>query len=224
MKTLARDKDAQKRADAAESLGDMGAWDAVPALAAALKDPSADVRIAATYALTKLKDHAQEAVPALKEMLGDPNSLVRYNAVVALQNMDAATHGRADAGPGPAAGGPRQGDPRERPQDAVQRGPAGEGGARHAGRRAGAGPGGGAARGLRRAVARGREARERALGARAGGAAHAAGPQGDGCQGAPRPGHRPAGPAALPGRHRAVHGADDGRPRPGGRFRRRGRA
>jgi HEAT repeat protein len=91
MKTLARDKDAQKRADAAESLGDMGAWDSVPALTAALKDPSADVRIAATYALTKLKDHAQEAVPALKEMLADPNSLVRYNAVVALQNMDAAT-------------------------------------------------------------------------------------------------------------------------------------
>jgi hypothetical protein len=52
---------------------------------------SADVRIAATYALTKLKDHAQPAVPALKEMLTDPNSLVRYNAVVALQNMDAAT-------------------------------------------------------------------------------------------------------------------------------------
>lgn len=91
MKTLAKDKDAQKRADAAESLGDMGAWDSVPALTAALKDPSADVRIAATYALTKLKDHAQEAVPALKEMLTDPNSLVRYNAVVALQNMDAAT-------------------------------------------------------------------------------------------------------------------------------------
>jgi HEAT repeat protein len=91
MKVLARDKDAEKRADAAEGLGDMGAWDSVPALTAALKDPSADVRIAATYALTKLKDHAQPAVPALKEMLADPNSLVRYNAVVALQNMDAAT-------------------------------------------------------------------------------------------------------------------------------------
>jgi HEAT repeat protein len=69
----------------------MGAWDSVPALTEALKDPSADVRIAATYALTKLKDHAQPAVPALKEMLADPNGLVRYNAVVALQNMDAAT-------------------------------------------------------------------------------------------------------------------------------------
>jgi HEAT repeat protein len=91
MKTLAGDKDAVKRADAAESLGDMGAWDAVPALTAALKDPAADVRIAATYALTRLKDHARDAVPALKEMLADPSSLVRYNAVVALQNMDAAT-------------------------------------------------------------------------------------------------------------------------------------
>jgi HEAT repeat protein len=93
MKTLAKDKDPQKRADAAESLGDMGAWDAVPALAAALKDPSADVRIAATYGLTKLKEHAKDAVPALKEVLADPNSLVRYNAVVALQNLDAATPG-----------------------------------------------------------------------------------------------------------------------------------
>jgi HEAT repeat protein len=91
MKTLATHKDPQARADAAESLGDMGAWDAVPALTAALKDRSADVRIAATYALTKLKEHAREAVPALKEMLSDPNGLVRYNAVVALQNMDAAT-------------------------------------------------------------------------------------------------------------------------------------
>ena len=87
MKVLARDKDALRRADAAEDLGDMGAWDAVPALTEALKDPSADVRIAATYALTKLKDHAQPAVPALKEMMADPNSLVRYNAVVALQDL-----------------------------------------------------------------------------------------------------------------------------------------
>lgn len=93
MKTLAKDKDPQKRASAAEDLGTMGAWDAVPALAAALEDPSADVRIAATYGLTRLKEHAKDAVPALKKVLADPNALVRYNAVVALQNLDAATPG-----------------------------------------------------------------------------------------------------------------------------------
>ena len=91
MKKLATDKKADVRADAAKELGDMGAWDAVPALAAALKDPSADVRAGAAYALVKLKDKAKDAAPALKEALGDRDHLVRYNAVVALQNMEAAT-------------------------------------------------------------------------------------------------------------------------------------
>jgi HEAT repeat protein len=91
MKQLASHKDPQVRADAAESLGDMGAWDAVPALAAALKDPSADVRVSATYALTKLQEHSRDAVPALKEVLADPNRTVRYNAAVALSFLDAAT-------------------------------------------------------------------------------------------------------------------------------------
>jgi HEAT repeat protein len=91
MKKLATDKKAEVRADAAKALGDMGAWDAVPALAAALKDPSADVRAGAAYALVKMKDRAKDAAPALKDALGDRDRLVRYNAVVALHNMEAAT-------------------------------------------------------------------------------------------------------------------------------------
>src|SRR5712692_2819004 len=67
MKKLATDKKAEERSAAAKELGDMGAWDAVPALAAALKDPSADVRAGAAYALVKLKDKAKDAAPALKE-------------------------------------------------------------------------------------------------------------------------------------------------------------
>src|SRR5262245_36667148 len=91
MKKLATDKKAQVRADAAKELGDMGAWDAVPALAAALKDPAGEVRVAAAYALVELKDKAKDAAPALKEALTDRERLVRYNAVVALHNMEAAT-------------------------------------------------------------------------------------------------------------------------------------
>jgi HEAT repeat protein len=90
-KKLAGDKKASVRADAAKELGQMGAWDAVPALAAALKDPAAEVRGMAAYALVKLKDHAKPAAPALKEALADSDRLVRYNAVVALHTMDAAT-------------------------------------------------------------------------------------------------------------------------------------
>jgi HEAT repeat protein len=91
MKKLATDKKADVRADAARELGNMGAWDAVPALAAALRDPSAEVRAGAAYALVALKDKSREAAPALKEALGDRDRLVRYNAVVALHNMEAAT-------------------------------------------------------------------------------------------------------------------------------------
>jgi hypothetical protein len=69
----------------------MGAWDAVPALAAALKDPDAHVRVNASYALAKLKDAAKDAVPAVKEVLADRDPTVRYNAVVILHNLHAAT-------------------------------------------------------------------------------------------------------------------------------------
>jgi HEAT repeat protein len=90
-KKLATDKKASVRADAAKELGDIGAWDAVPALAAALKDPAPEVRAGAAYALVKLKDKAKDATPALKEALGDSDRLVRYNAVVALHNMETGT-------------------------------------------------------------------------------------------------------------------------------------
>jgi HEAT repeat protein len=91
IKKLATDKKAETRAAAAKELGEMGAADAVPALGAALKDPSADVRAGAAYALVKLKDDARDATPALKEALADGERTVRYNAVVALSNMQAAT-------------------------------------------------------------------------------------------------------------------------------------
>jgi HEAT repeat protein len=91
MKKLATDKKPEVRADAAKQLGDLGAWDDVPALAAALKDPSAEVRAGAAYALVELKDKAKDAVPALKEALGDRDRLVVYNVVVALHNMEAGT-------------------------------------------------------------------------------------------------------------------------------------
>src|SRR5262245_51637369 len=71
MKKLANDRNASVRADAARELGDMHAWDAVEALAAALKDSSPEVRIAAAAALVDLKDKARDAAPALKQALAD---------------------------------------------------------------------------------------------------------------------------------------------------------
>ena len=91
VKKLSTSKKPEERAAAAEALGDMGAWDAVPALAAALKDPDAHVRVNASYALAKLKDAAKDAVPAVKGVLADPDPTVRYNAVVILHNLHAAT-------------------------------------------------------------------------------------------------------------------------------------
>jgi len=91
VKKLSTSKKPDERAAAAEALGDMGAWDAVPALAAALKDPDAHVRVSATYALAKLKDAAKDAVPAVKGVLADRDPTVRYNAVVILHNLHAAT-------------------------------------------------------------------------------------------------------------------------------------
>src|SRR3954468_18086400 len=69
-KKLATDKKAEVRADAARELGEMGAWDSVPALATALEDPADEVRAASAGALVDLKEHAKPAVPALKKALG----------------------------------------------------------------------------------------------------------------------------------------------------------
>ncbi len=91
MKKLAKDKDPDVRAEAARELGNMGAWDAVPALATALSDPSDQVRANAAYALAGLKDKARDAVPALRDALHDPDRTTRYNVIVALINLKAAT-------------------------------------------------------------------------------------------------------------------------------------
>src|SRR4051794_21937115 len=90
-KKLATDKNAEVRAESARTLGEMGAWDAVPALAKALEDPADEVRAASAGALVDLKEHARPAVPALEKALDDRYRSVRYNAVVALHNLDAAT-------------------------------------------------------------------------------------------------------------------------------------
>src|SRR5687768_6074732 len=72
MKKLAKDKDPETRAYAARSLGDMGATDAVSALAAALtNDREEAVRASAAAALWKLGEASREALPALKDALRD---------------------------------------------------------------------------------------------------------------------------------------------------------
>jgi HEAT repeat protein len=91
IKKLSTSKKAEERADAAEELGNLGAWDAVPALGAALKDPDSHVRANAIYALAELKDAAKDAVPQVKGVLADSDPLVRYNAVIILNNLKAAT-------------------------------------------------------------------------------------------------------------------------------------
>jgi len=91
VKKLATSKKAEERAAAAEELGNLGAWDAVPALAAALKDPDTHVRGRAIYALTQLKDAARPAAPEIKGVLTDGDPTTRYNAIVILKNLDLAT-------------------------------------------------------------------------------------------------------------------------------------
>lgn len=91
MKKLAKSKDPEERHAAAERLGNMGATDAVPALAAALKDREPAVRAAAAAALWELKEAARDAMPALKEALNDPDGAVLINAAGALRQLDVVT-------------------------------------------------------------------------------------------------------------------------------------
>jgi HEAT repeat protein len=91
VKTLARDKSADDRARAAERLGDLKAVDAVPALAAALKDKDARVRAHAAGALLEIGEPAIAAKPALQEALLDSDSTTVWNAAGALRNMGAVT-------------------------------------------------------------------------------------------------------------------------------------
>jgi HEAT repeat protein len=91
IKTLARDRSADDRARAAERLGDLKAVEAVPALAAALKDKDARVRAHAAGALLEIGEPAASAKPALQEALLDSDSTTVWNAAGALKNMGLVT-------------------------------------------------------------------------------------------------------------------------------------
>lgn len=86
-KTLAKDRDAKDRADAARWLGGRKSPEAVAALAAALSDPDAAVRQAAASALWDTGEDASAAKPALEKALGDPVAAVTARAAGALAAM-----------------------------------------------------------------------------------------------------------------------------------------
>lgn len=84
-KTLAGDRDASARAEAAWQLGQVGATDSIPALIAALeKDSSSAVRANAAASLWHLGNASQPAIPALTRALDDPSGAVVHNAAGAL--------------------------------------------------------------------------------------------------------------------------------------------
>jgi len=91
IKKLARDKDPEVRSMAAERLGSLGLPEAVPALAAALKDKDSSVRANAAGALLQLGEAAKDAMPALQEALLDSDSTTVWNAAGALHNMGTVT-------------------------------------------------------------------------------------------------------------------------------------
>ena len=88
---LARDKDADVRSSAADRLGMLKAVEAVPALAAALRDKDSTVRAEAAGALLRIGEAGKEAMPALREALFDSNSITVWNAAGALKNMGLVT-------------------------------------------------------------------------------------------------------------------------------------
>jgi len=75
----------QERADAAGRLGILHDARAVPALAAALKDPSKLVRSNAAWALGEIGDPS--AASALRETLSDPDAFTRNDAAEALRKL-----------------------------------------------------------------------------------------------------------------------------------------
>jgi HEAT repeat protein len=91
IKKLTRDKNAENRANAAERLGNMKAAEAVPFLAAALKDKESSVRSSAAGALLEMGEAAKDAQPALQEALLDSDSTTVWNAAGALHNMGVVT-------------------------------------------------------------------------------------------------------------------------------------
>jgi HEAT repeat protein len=87
-KTLANDRDASARAEAAWQLGQEGATESVPTLIAALeKDSSAAVRANAAASLWKLGEAARPAIPALTNALEDMSAAVVGNAAGALRKL-----------------------------------------------------------------------------------------------------------------------------------------
>jgi HEAT repeat protein len=84
MKKMAKSRDAKVRADAAWSLGQMGAIDAVPALMVALEDKNKSVRANAAGSLWNLGEVSKPAMPALRKALEDPFPLVISNSAGAL--------------------------------------------------------------------------------------------------------------------------------------------
>jgi len=85
-KTLAHDRDAHARAEAAWDLGhQLGSTESVPVLITALEnDSSAAVRANAAASLWHLGDASRAAVPALTKALDDPSGAVVGNAAGAL--------------------------------------------------------------------------------------------------------------------------------------------
>jgi HEAT repeat protein len=91
IKKLSKDKDAEQRSWAAERLGSLAVPEAVPALAAALKDKDSAVRANAAGALLKMGEAARDAMPALQDALFDADSTTVWNAAGALSNMGVVT-------------------------------------------------------------------------------------------------------------------------------------
>jgi HEAT repeat protein len=87
-KTLARDRDAGARAEAAWQLGQLGSTESVPVLITALgEDSSAAVRANAAASLWHLGDASRAAIPALTKALDDPSGAVVGNAAGALLKL-----------------------------------------------------------------------------------------------------------------------------------------
>lgn len=87
-KTLAHDRDAAARAQAAWDLGQMGSAESVPVLISALdNDSSKAVRANAAASLWHLGEASRPAVPALTRALDDPSGGVVGNAAGALMKL-----------------------------------------------------------------------------------------------------------------------------------------
>ena len=87
IKKLAKEKDPRFRAMAARDLGRLKVPEAVPALAAALKDKDASVRADSAKALREMGEAAADAKPELQEALLDSDGMTVWYAASALHGM-----------------------------------------------------------------------------------------------------------------------------------------